>query len=154
MKLLRTDKRGYTLMELMIAISIMVVLMSVATFNYVKMAPKRRLEGAAFDVMATLRRARMLAVSGNTRSRITLGTNKITVWTDTDRDGAVDTGESFDKAIDSKITVYRYPDTGTFTSRGAFESSALYLYISLYHTGIGYKYLYVFPSGQVDLYNP
>ncbi|MGD9872878.1 MAG: Tfp pilus assembly protein FimT/FimU [Kiritimatiellia bacterium] len=148
-----TDKRGFTLMELMIAIAIMVVIMAYGGFNFVKMAPKRRLSGASFDITTALRQARMRAASGNTTAKVTFAGNTVTVWVDYDKDGVADAGESYTKTIDSKITFTKYPDTGTFNSRGMFESSYLYMYMTLYLANAGYQYIYVFPSGQVEMYN-
>ena len=153
MKGLLKDKRGFTLLEIMVVIAIMTVMMSFAGFNYVKMAPKRRLEGAAFDLMTTLRRARMMAATGNTTATVTISGNTITVWVDNNNNGGVDADESFTKTIDSKITIYKSPDKGTFDSRGMFTCSSYYMYLGLYTAEAGYQYIYVFPSGQVDLYN-
>ena len=148
-----TGKRGFTLVEIMVVIAIMTIMMSFAGFDYVKTAPKRRLEGAAYDVLATLRQARMMAATGNTTAKVTIAGNTITVWVDNNNNGIVDANESFTKIIDSKITVFKSPDNGTFDSRGMFFCSSYYLYLGLHTANAGYQYIYIFPSGQVDLYS-
>lgn len=145
-------KQGFSLLELMVVVGIMGIIMSFAGFDYVKMAPQRRLEGAAYDVVTLLRQARMFAASGNTRSRVTVAGNDITVWVDRNNDGAVGGDETFTRTIDSKITLAKSPDTGTFTSRGMFECSYYAMVVSLSTSGAGLKKIFIYPSGQVDIY--
>jgi prepilin-type N-terminal cleavage/methylation domain-containing protein len=65
MKLLR-DKRGVTLLELMVVLGIVAAMAVVAVPSYYSMLPHLRVRGAARDVAEALQVARMKAVSKNT----------------------------------------------------------------------------------------
>jgi prepilin-type N-terminal cleavage/methylation domain-containing protein len=65
MKLLR-DKRGVTLLELMVVLAIIGVLMGIGIPSYYAMLPHLRVRGASRDVAEALQIARMKAVAMNT----------------------------------------------------------------------------------------
>jgi prepilin-type N-terminal cleavage/methylation domain-containing protein len=65
MRLLR-DKRGVTLLELMVVLAIVAVMAAVAVPSYYAMLPHLRVRGAARDVAEALQIARMKAVARNT----------------------------------------------------------------------------------------
>jgi len=146
------SRRGFTLLEMMVVIGIMGILMAVASLDYVKTAPKRRLHGAAFDVMTTFRQARMMAASYNAPVEVSINGSTITIWADKDMDDQRDAGEETQKDIDSTISLMKYPDRGRFNSRGMFTSDGFYMYIYMYSNGTAGETVYVFPSGHVDLY--
>ncbi len=62
---------GFTLVELMVAIAIMVLLMAVAIPSFTANQPRYRLKKAARDMVSAMQNARLKAVSENTSYRIT-----------------------------------------------------------------------------------
>ncbi len=65
MKFLR-DKRGFSLLELMVVLAITGTLIAIAVPSYYSMLPHLRVKGAARDVAEALQIARMKAVANNT----------------------------------------------------------------------------------------
>lgn len=145
-------KQGYSLMELMVVIGILGIIMSVAAMDYVKGMPKRRVHGAAFDIVVRLRQARMMAASANAPAEVSISGRTITTWVDRDGDGVRDAGEESSMEIDPLVDFFNYPNAGTFDARGMFNSPGSYLYIYINAPNVVGQTVYVFPSGHVDLY--
>ena len=148
-------KQAFTLLEMVIVVALISVITAIAVSNIVGRMPTYRLEQASWRITSDLRAARMNAVSKSTDVVVTFDTSakSYTIWTDADKDGAVDSGEQVTKSLSdiAGITLYTYPSTGTFKPQGTFSSTYYYWYISV-NTSAGYRYVYVFPSGQVDPY--
>ena len=108
--------------------------------------------------MTDLRLARMRAVSANAPAEVTFNaeTLQYTVWVDADGDGNRDESETEVTAIDidENLQLYCLPLSGTFQANGTYESSKDYTYITLFNPSVGYRYIYVLPSGQIDLRDP
>ena len=149
-------KRGFTLVELMVVAALVVIIGSFTVANMVRGQPLRKLEKAQYQVTAALRNARMEAVMKMTRAQVTFNTSakSYTIWVDNDRDGTVDTGESKTTTLTDMngISMGCYPSQGTFLPNGQFSSSYYYQYVYFGNT-VGYKYVYLFPSGSVDPFN-
>jgi type II secretory pathway pseudopilin PulG len=148
---------GFTIYEVLIAGSIASIISAIAVANIARRLPSYRLERASWQLTGDLRAARMEAVTKSTRARITVdpSARTYTIWVDSDRDGVVDSGEQRRRSLANipGIQVYCYPTTGTFLPQGTFESSYLYCYIAVWNNTAGYKYVYIFPSGQIDPYS-
>ena len=153
----RRLRNGYTLMELMIAVGIVGVTAMVATPGILKRMPFQRLNRASWQVCMDLQRAKMQAVSENTTVRVTFdnGNETYVIWVDSDRDGAIDTGEQTTRSLRDirGADLYAYPTVGTFQPRGTMESTYSYWYIRVLVPEAGYKYVYIFPNGHIDPYN-
>jgi type IV fimbrial biogenesis protein FimT len=86
-------KRGFTLVELLIAIAIMIIMAAIAVPNFQSVMARMRLNGAARQVMTDLMAARMRAVTLNARVKVAFPTvttgTQYTVYFDSDRNGTV-----------------------------------------------------------------
>lgn len=146
---------AFTLLEMMIVVALISVITAIGVANIVGRMPTYRVEQASWRITSDLRAARMEAVSKSANVVVTFDSaaQNYTIWTDANNDGAVDTGEQVTHILSDipGLTLYTYPSTGTFKPEGTFSSTYYYWYISVYSSA-GYRYVYVFPSGQVDPY--
>jgi type IV fimbrial biogenesis protein FimT len=90
---MRTD-RGYTLVEIMVAIAIVAILATIAVPNIAGWRTKQRFLAAVSDVHEAIKVARSSAIKDNTTVVIQfLLPNRFLVFADDDGDGTQDTGE-------------------------------------------------------------
>lgn len=140
----------------MVTVSVMAVVGGVVAFNIRQQAPAFRLEQAQSQIMSDLRLARMESVSHGVDAQFTFNpySKSYTIWTDLNRNGSVDGGESRTKSLAHLpgISFSTYPSSGSFKPNGTFSSAYYYLYVSL-NSAAGYRYVYAFPSGQVDTWS-
>ena len=76
-----TAMRGFTLIEVMTVVAIMVVLLVVAVPSFTGLTAKKRVEGALTNLATDLQYARSEAVQRNTNVRITFGTGCYVIHT-------------------------------------------------------------------------
>ena len=89
------DKRGFTLVEMMIVIALLAIIAAIAAPNFQTYMAQRRLNGAARQVMTDLMDARMKAVSENNQFKVFfLDTHQYKVLDDENNNGTEDTGET------------------------------------------------------------
>ena len=151
----REHSAGFTLVELMVAVAIMGVFLSVAVTNLARKTPNQHRENAQWQIAGDLRLARQQALSQNTEVQVTFNNaeNSYRIWVDSDRDGLKDPQETITRTLSQHkgANVWASPATATFTPQGNMKTAQAYLYISLFvRDSSGYKYLYVFENGHID----
>ena len=67
---LNKGKSGFTLIEMMVVIAVLVIMAAIAIPNFLTLLPGMRLNGAARQVMGDLMAARMKAVKLNQRTKV------------------------------------------------------------------------------------
>src|ERR1043165_5192148 len=73
-----TDRAGFSLAEILVAISVFAILAAIAVPQFIAFRPKNRLNGAARQVYAELMWARSKAVNDNSSYVVTFPTNQTT----------------------------------------------------------------------------
>ena len=141
---------GFTLIEMMIVIAIMAIFAAIAVPNFLSYIPKHRLNGAARQVMGDLMAARMNAVSQNCDVKVAFvaGDAEYKIWTDSDNDGTIDSGEEITKYIQSDYYDVTISTTKNieFHSRGTANP---YNNIDLINTAGLTKKVKVYMTGRV-----
>ncbi len=95
-----TDKRGFTLIELIVTISIFAVVMAIAIPSFLTYRPTMRLKGAARDISSAFQFARMKAVSENNTFAVKFTGNSYSIYDDNDNDDKyADTVDPLDIAV-------------------------------------------------------
>ncbi|MBW2674402.1 MAG: GspH/FimT family pseudopilin [Deltaproteobacteria bacterium] len=90
-----TDKRGFTLVEMMIVVAVIGILAGIAAPNLKTYMVQRRVNGAARQVMTDLMEARMKAVSQNNRFRVFfLDDHRYQILDDDNNNNTEDSGET------------------------------------------------------------
>ena len=152
-------RRGFSLVELMIAVAILGLVAVMTVPEVVRRMPRMRLDKATTQLYSDLRLARMQAISFNTRVQVRMfpTSRTYTIWTDRNRDGVVDEGELVTHSLADvpDLTLSGLSSTGTFMPRGTFDPGGFYYwYASVHVRGAGSRYIYIFPSGEVDFQTP
>ena len=90
------SQRGFSLIEMIVALAIIAVLAGVAIPVYVGMKPSMWLSGATRQIMGDLMWARMQAISQNNDFKVFFlaDNHRYTILDDNDNDGNIDGGES------------------------------------------------------------
>ncbi len=122
MTLTKRSERGFTVVELLTVIAIMMVITAIATPSFYYWLPKYRLSAGARQIAADLQLARMKAISQNISYGLRfIDNNTYQVWRDKspwEQDPA--TGD-FDLPEGITVTIPNVPpafDTSEFQSRG------------------------------------
>lgn len=146
---------GYSLVELMVVVSIIGITLGVAMTNLARKSPNQHRENAQWQIASDLRLARQQALSQNTDVQITFdnAADTYSIWTDADRDGIQDAGEIINRSVSEHkgANLWVYPVSATFTPQGNMKTRHSFWYISVFvPDSNGYKYVYVFENGHID----
>jgi prepilin-type N-terminal cleavage/methylation domain-containing protein len=88
-------EKGFTLVELMISISIAVIIMAILAPQLQKMMTRNRLNGAGRQIVNDLMNSRMKATSQNNRFRVIfLDNHRYMIHDDDNNNNSIDTGEA------------------------------------------------------------
>ncbi len=88
-------EKGFTLIELIITISIAVIIMAISAPELRKIMTRNRLNGAGRQIVNDLMNSRMKATSQNNRFRVIfLDNHRYTIHDDDNNNNTVDTGEA------------------------------------------------------------
>jgi prepilin-type N-terminal cleavage/methylation domain-containing protein len=121
------NSQGFTLLEILIVTLIIGVLAEVMAMNMISYMPQRRLSGATRQLTWDLMGARMKAIKLRKNVVVVfVGDHTYTVWTDTNKNGVVDTGEEEVKNIHTNYHDVNITSTSntTFGSRGTCNNMA------------------------------
>jgi len=115
------QKKGFTIIEMIVTVSIVAILAAIAIPTYYGLMPRYRLNGAARQVMGDLINARMNAVKLNTTMSITFTGSGYTI-------SNASSGGSYNVTFNiqdhySGVTINPVPSGFAFISRGATEDS-------------------------------
>jgi len=90
MRIRLRDKKGFTMIELLIVVAIIAVMAAIAIPNIISWIPTMRVNSAARDIVSEMQLARMKAVSERNNYVITFdtSTNQYSIYDDGDNDGA------------------------------------------------------------------
>ena len=95
-----TDKSGFTLIELIVTLSIFGIMMVIAIPSFLNYRPTMKLKGAARDISSSFQWARMKAVSENNTFAVKFTCNSYSIYDDNDNDDIyADTTDSSDIAV-------------------------------------------------------
>jgi len=150
----KTVRNGFSLVELMIVLTIVGILAAIATPSYQTFMAHRRLNGAARQIMSHLMLARQRAVTQNHQCKVFFdaGTHSYTILNDSDNDGTADTGERTEvKDIRQNYDDISFSTTADpiFYPQGTAASG---MTVTITSAGIGYsKYVKVAATGRVKI---
>jgi len=121
------DKKGFTLVEVAVTLSILAIMATISIPTYISWLPKHRLQTSARQIYDDLNLAKMEAVKRNTDVCITFSSanNNYRVFVDTDSDGSyIPPGDILLKsnvALENAVTISNTTFTGGtigFNNRG------------------------------------
>ncbi len=150
---IRSDRRGFTLVELLIAVAIFAILGAISIPTFQSFLAQRRLNGAARELHANLMACRMQAVTENKWIALNIDNNhRYTIFRDANQNGTVDSGETL-LVKDLHPSYYDVTiDTATSASVVTFRPNGTGSTASLYLTGTtGTKTITVTSNGRVKI---
>jgi prepilin-type N-terminal cleavage/methylation domain-containing protein len=111
---LLTDRRGFSLAEILVAIGIFAILAAIATPQFIAFRPKNRLNGAARQIYSELMWARSKAVNENGSYTVTFVSNGMQIAGSTMKTVNIQTEYT-------DVTLTSTASTITFSSRGTTD---------------------------------
>ena len=120
------SKKGFTLIEMIITMTIIGIVSAIAIPNFSKWKEKHEINGQAQKVYFDLMLARTTAVKSNNNVRVTfnLVANTYTIHEDSNDDGTVDAGENLKNAVLENNVQFAYNVGITDTDGNAVTSAA------------------------------
>lgn len=117
------NAKGFTLLELCIAVAVLSILAAIAVPNYIGWLPKRHLRSSAIDVQSAIQLAKITAIRENTNVslKFNTGSDNYQAFIDANADGNPDAGTFRSKDMSPGIDLVSTDfaaDTITFNSRG------------------------------------
>jgi prepilin-type N-terminal cleavage/methylation domain-containing protein len=156
----KNKNKGFTLLELSIAMAIFSLLMMMAAPSLVSKMPLYRLRSAGRQLNAHLRMTRMKAMSTGQPMFVEFDAESgaYQIWADPQQTGRMSELETYDFKDLPGIIVSCYPQGGAFKPNGQFSGSADEDYNTLWiwletEDGSAFSSVVVWPSGQVSIYN-
>jgi len=147
-------KRGFTLLDMAIAIALIVMIGAIALPNMVSRMPELRLRGATGAMVAEFRAARMMARGTGRPVTILLdqSTPSLRVKIDRNGNGTYESNETtlLDMSGYSGVTVNSSVTNGVFDTRGVFTCSGGRWKIKLSTASGREEYVYVFAGGFIE----
>jgi type IV fimbrial biogenesis protein FimT len=107
--------KGFTTLELAIALAMMAIVVAIALTSYISLMPRYRLSGAASQLSSDLIGARMKAVKLSSRVQVFLGVQEYKVCDDADQNGAVGANEGDVRVFDLNV---HYPGVSLASAGG------------------------------------
>jgi len=119
------SKKGFTLIEMIITMTIIGIVSAIAIPNFSKWKEKHEINGQAQKVYFDLMLARTTAVKSNNNVRVTfdLVANTYTIHEDSNDDGTVDAGENLKNAVLENNVQFAYNVGITDTDDNAVTSA-------------------------------
>ena len=150
--------RGHSLVESLVALSIISMVAGTAALAYTRRMPAYQIDQAALKIVHTLRLARSLAVLENIDTRFTLdvSSDTLSIWVDRNRNGTAESGEKESVTVDDVAGLYMWVHpaaSGSFDSRGNYYNNSedgVHL-IHMNSPDGGHREVYVFQNGHVDV---
>ena len=151
---------GFTLLEVCIAMSIMMLIIMMSVPNIVAQMPRYRVNRAMRQINADLKMARIRAMSEGSKVEIEFNTDgkSYSLSSDSNRDGVMDESEiAVQKIRDIPgISIYVYPYEGGFQPNGTFKGinewdNTLWIWIQSDKTQ-DHRSVVVWPSGQINTF--
>ncbi len=147
------ERRGFTLVELLIAVAIFAILGAISIPTFQSFLAQRRLNGAARELHANLMAMRMQAVTENRWIALNIDNDhRYTIFRDTNQNGVADTGETL-VIKELHPTYYDVTfDTGASTAVVTFRPNGTGSTATLRLTGAtGVKTITVTSNGRVKI---
>lgn len=135
-------QRGFTLMELMVAVAVSMIVLAVGTPSFLSWLPTMRLSSAARQIATDLQVARMKAISQNASYTVTFNTSSATYTYGSD---SRDIGQQYPGISIASVS----PSNPVFTPRGTAGGSVT---ITL-DNGSAQKVVCVKTVGRVNVEN-